>query len=360
MKHLTTTRSALICATLASCLSSCDSLLLPEENGEIQISFLEEMFIQTKAASAEIPDTNDFILNVTNSKGTVLYNGKYGAAPQTIMASAGTYHINAYSREFKVPAFSAPQFGDAQSLTLKSGEKASVALLCRQMNSGIRLNVSPDFLTAFPNGTLSLRATNGKLNYSYSEKRFAFFNPGQVSLVLSEGSTDKVLVKRDLAARDMLTLNISVASSVMKQAAENITIKVDSTRNWINGSYTIGGDNSKGTGPENAMSVSEAAGKAGSEGVWVYGYIAGGDLSSSKASFSAPFSSRTNIVLSQKFPVSDRNGCMSVQLEKGEIRDALNLVDNPSILGRRVFIKGDIVESYYGLPGIQRITDFSL
>ena len=49
---------------------------------------------------------------------------------------------------------------------------------------------------------------------------------------------------------------------------------------------------------------------------------------------------------------------MSVQLLKGDIRDALNLVDNPELLGRKVYMKGDIVESYYGIPGIKNITDF--
>ena len=49
---------------------------------------------------------------------------------------------------------------------------------------------------------------------------------------------------------------------------------------------------------------------------------------------------------------------MSVQLPKGDVRDALNLVDNPSNLKRKVYIKGDIVDAYYGIPGIKNISDF--
>ena len=40
--------------------------------------------------------------------------------------------------------------------------------------------------------------------------------------------------------------------------------------------------------------------------------------------------------------------------------EEMNLVDNPEILGRKVFIRGDIVESYYGLVGLKNITDFEM
>lgn len=44
----------------------------------------------------------------------------------------------------------------------------------------------------------------------------------------------------------------------------------------------------------------------------------------------------------------------------GDAREALNLVDNPSNLGRRILLKGNVVEAYYGMPGIKNITDFEL
>ena len=33
-------------------------------------------------------------------------------------------------------------------------------------------------------------------------------------------------------------------------------------------------------------------------------------------------------------------------------------VGKAEVLGRKVYMKGDIVESYYGIPGIKNITDF--
>ena len=98
----------------------------------------------------------------------------------------------------------------------------------------------------------------------------------------------------------------------------------------------------------------------GEEDVWVCGHIVGGDLSSSSASFDKPFESRTNLLLGPRSSTDDKEACLSVQLASGEIRNALNLVDNPELLGRKVCIKGDIVESYYGIPGIKNITEYEL
>jgi hypothetical protein len=51
---------------------------------------------------------------------------------------------------------------------------------------------------------------------------------------------------------------------------------------------------------------------------------------------------------------------MSVQLPAGKVREALNLVDNPGLLGCKVTVRGDIVQSYYGLVGLKNITDYNL
>ena len=42
-----------------------------------------------------------------------------------------------------------------------------------------------------------------------------------------------------------------------------------------------------------------------------------------------------------------------------KIRDALNRVDHEDTLGKKVFLKGDIVPSYYGIVGIQSISEYS-
>jgi hypothetical protein len=132
-------------------------------------------------------------------------------------------------------------------------------------------------------------------------------------------------------------------------------------------SYTIGDGSSSGGGnnggqPQSAMSVAKAKENIGSEDVWVFGYIVGGDMTSGAngISFESPFSSATNIAIADRSSVKDKNYCLSVQLSSGDLRDALNLKDNPENLGKMVYLKGNIVEAYYGIPGIKNITEYIL
>ena len=184
--------------------------------------------------------------------------------------------------------------------------------------------------------------------------------------MLSDKGSDDVLMTRNLEARDMLVLKVGVAASGnaggnVAGRSGSLSVSVDTTRNWMTGSYVIGGKNDDGgSGVRDALTVSEALESIGDQDVWVSGYIVGGDLSSASASFEKPFSSRTNLLLGPRSSTVDKDACLSVQLPSGELRDELNLVDNPGLLGRKICLKGDIVEAYYGIPGIKNISEYEL
>ena len=346
---------------------SCDFKLGKDESdGILQIHFVEDARLpvaepwQLETKAGAVADTNDFILSVTDSKGASLYYGKFGAAPESIVTSPGTYTVSAKSCEFTTPLFGCPQYGDTQVVVVKSGEVCSVVLDCSQINSGVRLKIDPEFLEEYPKGVLFLKSADGKLMYGYSEKRIAYFRPGNVSLVLNNDGKESVICNRKLEQREVLTLYLSVASSGGSSAA-GIHVQVDTSRNWTSENLIVGGGSSgKGKEKDDALSVAQAKDNIGACDVWITGYIVGGDLSSTRCSFEAPFTSRTNIAIAAKSSCTDKGSCLSVQLSSGEIRDALNLVDNPGLLGHQIWIKGDIVPAYYGIPGIQSISEYSL
>ena len=343
-------------AVVGACLlASCEAFIPVRPEGRLFLRFSEDVFLATRS-SGDVPDTNDFILTVLDSKGGEVYKGKYGDSPGSINVPTGSYTVSAVSIEFEAPKFSAPQYGDRQVVAVASGSDSYVELICRQLNAGVKLNIAQDFLTSFPNGSLHLKSDDGKLLYAYSEKRIAYFNPGNVSLVLSDGATDEVLLTRTVESQEILVLNVSAPPPGTSK--QGISVSVDTTRNWTVEDFVIGRGGDKGGDPETAYNVGQARAAAGAEDVWVCGYVVGGDLSSSSASFTPPFKSRTNLVLASRSSVTDKASCLSVQLQKGDIRDALNLVDNPDILGSEVFLKGDIVEAYYGIPGLQNITEY--
>lgn len=343
-------------------LAGCEMLGTKDSGeGELRIAFADGAGELTRTVS-ELPDTSDFILQVKDSKGKVIYNGLYGDCPEVLPVSAGSYVVRAVSAEFEAPGFDAPQYGDEQCVVVPDGGVADVRLVCCQMNAGVRLRIARNFITECPDGVLFLKSDQGKLMYGYSEKRAAYFLPGRVSLILSSKGKDEVLMSRTLLAQEMLSLGVNVASSSSgaSQTAGRISVAVDTSRNWISDSYVIGGQNEKGSDMSEALTVAQARAAVGDKGVWVCGYIVGGDLTSASASFNEPFDSRTNILLGPKSSTKDKDACLSVQLPSGDLRDALNLVDNPGLLGKKVYLRGDVVEAYYGIPGIKNITEYRL
>lgn len=330
-----------------------------EYEGQLRIAFASVSDGMTRVLS-ELPDTSEFILTVCDQDGNSIYSGPYGDSPESIMVKQGNYTVKVVSQSFDKPAFSTPQFGDEQCVVISAGEVANVRLLCRQLNCGIRLNIDRKFLTLCPDGVLFLTSEEGKLMYSYSEKRIAYFKPGNISLMLSRSGKDEVLMTRQMSAQEILTLGVSMASSDHGGNREKVSVSVDTSRVWINDDFVIGGDNGKGTDADAALTVSQAMSSVGQEDVWVSGYVVGGDLTSSSASYTKPFSSKTCLLLGPRSSTTDRTVCMSVQLPAGEVRDALNLVDNPGLLGRKICIKGDVSSSYYGLVGLKNSSDFKL
>lgn len=354
--------AGLLSAVLFSCAER------DETNGGkavLRLSFAQDALPSRAALSAA--DTSNYRLTVRDEKGKSIYDDLWGSRPREMLVDAGTYSVRVESREFGAPAFDAPQYGDFRVLTLSEGQSGTVTLVCSQQNAGVRLDIKDNFIATYKDANLYLRSSSGTLAYGYDETRTAFFSPGKVVLLMNLDGSETVLYSRFMALGEMLCLELSAAErmplvkAVMKLGLD---MKVDSSRIWISDALAFDGSSPGGGGgtPDvnGAVSVAEARAMAGSKSVWVSGYIVGGDLTSASASFSAPFTSRTNLLLADSPDCRDRSKCMSVQLSKGDIRDALNLVDNASMLGAGVCLKGDVVEAYYKLPGLQNLSDYRL
>ena len=91
------------------------------------------------------------------------------------------------------------------------------------------------------------------------------------------------------------------------------------------------------------------------------GYIVGGDLTSSgKTVKTSGITKNTHLALAERSTVTTKASCVAVELPQGKVRDALNLVDHPDLIGRRVSVKGNLVEKYYGTIGLKGTGDFEI
>lgn len=68
--------------------------------------------------------------------------------------------------------------------------------------------------------------------------------------------------------------------------------------------------------------------------------------------FGTENASNTNIIIADNPNETDASKCIPVQLPKGEVREKLNLVDNPGNLGKKVTLTGKI-EKYFGIAGLR-------
>ena len=339
---------------------ACDDFLSPAAGeGELFWSLDPHVrVVQTKAAS-ELPDTNDFNLKIAASDGTILYDGKYGDSPESLLVKAGEYSVSIRSAAFDAPAFDSPQYGDDQTVSVKGGDEVHVMLLCRQVNSGIRLKFSPSIPETFPDGAFYLCSEKGKLLYSYIEKRIAYFLPGEILLVMRNGSKDEELLKRELAPSEVLTLNLA-APDEAAGGKSSISVAIDTAKVWTTEDFVIGGGQGSGGGePSDAIGVPEASAHVGEKDVWVYGYIVGGDLTSAgKSVKTSGITKATHLAIAARSSVTAKASCVAVELPKGDIRDALNLVDHPDLIGTRIFVKGNIVSSYFGTTGLKGTSEY--
>ena len=302
------------------------------------------------------PGAEDFLLSVKDAEGKIYYEGRFGDSPESLALPKGTYTVSAFSERFEAPEYSKPQYGDTQIVTLSSEESVAADLYCHQINSGLRLAIDDSFIDCFPSAMLYLTSSEGELIWNYDETRTAFFSPGEVVVSMNEEGKSQKLFSRTLEEQQILSIKLH--ASDREGAGEGITLQVDSSRTWIEDSFVYGEDNADEIW--GAYNINEARQKTGKENVWVHGYIVGVATSSGKIDFEEPFDKDTNIILGLRSNTSDKEYCLSVELKSGDFRKGLNLVDNPQLKGRHVYIKGDLVSAYYGIPGLKDLEEYQL
>ena len=88
---------------------------------------------------------------------------------------------------------------------------------------------------------------------------------------------------------------------------------------------------------------------------WVAGYIVGvmeTSVDPYEATFEGPFATNSNMMIASSPSETNPSNCLIVQLPYGEVRTALNLVDNESNLGKEVMVRGDLM-AYFSSPGLK-------
>ena len=344
---------AAVCATIASCNEfNLEGGLAP---GKISLaigSVPDELVSDgTFLKSGTGIDTNSFILTINSTSGEKIYEGTYGARPVEIVVTPGSYEVALYSCEFNPPAYSSPLYGDKQTVVVEEGSHTDIVFMCKQLNAGVRFKFSNDFIAKFPGNGVVLEQQGARLEYDYWQTKYAFVSTESFNLLYNDGEKDTTLLTKNLGAGQMVTMNLSFTSN--GTTAQVVKVEIDTTREWISYDYNLGMRI-----PTGALSIEEAKQYIG-ERVQVFGYIVGGDPSTSSIRIGPPFESKSAFVIASAMTERNRNNMFVVELPTGVIRDALNLVNNPHLLGTAVLITGTVTESYFGYIGIKNTKSYS-
>lgn len=310
----------------------------------------------SKTLSLTGMDTSNFYLSIYSQEGKKIYDGKYGKRPESFTVNSGCYNVRLVSKEMGSPEFDNEIVGDSQDIVIEKGKTFTVELLCRQMNSGIKVNFSGDFKKHFPGIGLFLQDIAGGIQYAYDEKRFCYVNPGTVDFYLRRKSaatgndrflqaSDTLLFSRNLNAADMLSFNFEWSENTTRS---NFSVRIDTSRNWQTDRYNPGS-----IIPEGALTIEQAKEKLGQKNITVFGYILGGDVKESSFRTGPPFSVSSNLLLAPSMSERYRNNCFAIELPSGAVRDALNLVVHPHLIGSAITVTGTIVEQYFGYIGMK-------
>ncbi|MQR96898.1 endonuclease [Fictibacillus phosphorivorans] len=90
---------------------------------------------------------------------------------------------------------------------------------------------------------------------------------------------------------------------------------------------------------------------------YIVGTVKGGSGSSISFTHEGPFTANTNLALADSPSETDKTKILTVQLPASDARAALNLVDHPENLGKKVQLTGTL-EAYFSVPGLKNVKEF--
>ncbi|MDU1905843.1 MAG: fimbrillin family protein [Dysgonomonas sp.] len=150
----------------------------------------------------------------------------------------------------------------------------------------------------------------------------------------------------------------------LKESGEAVFANFTGTiEDWVEGTTTdwsLEREDIEGEGTKDSpYIISQLSSKIGETDKWVEGYIIGVSNTTRVISSDGSTITDTNILLATKADETEASKCIAVALDEGtDIQKALNLADNPSLIGKKIKVKGTISANILGFAiGITALTD---
>ena len=154
-------------------------------------------------------------------------------------------------------------------------------------------------------------------------------------------------------------------------ALQNLLGAAGLTTNGTQSEFVFEGTNPGGNGSgseSDPFNVTGAQSNQNNQSAWVKGYIVGGiiDDNNTTSAIDGPedviFGANvrpTAVLIANSKTETDYTKCVVVNLPSGAIRNAVNLKDNPTNLGKELTVQG-VLRTYFGIAGVRDLTAHKL
>lgn len=245
------------------------------------------------------------------------------------------------------------------------GKSAEFTWVVTGDNVGTRytLKVANTYNAQFQKIVVTEAASAGTLSFKNTEDvKFGVGLDGlqtRVVEVLTDGLSNDitVAVNGEGFSADVTTLpatggNINVTFAGNAAGVSNGTITITSgnltsTNNLIATTAAHRGTLSDAFDTNDVIALNDIVGEAE---YWVTGVVAGSAANEGELAAETTY---TNLALGTGVPY------VAVQLPKGDIRSAINPYDNPEMIGKTVWVKGQLL-TYFLAAGVKNVNDYSL
>ena len=312
--------------------------------------------------------------NYSITKIEITYNGTYygGSASECLLTAATSVSVNTNKTDTVIDdatkiqrTLSTKSDGTHVFSTANAEGESNIYIQCVYEKGGKQLRPTAIKIAYIKAATTEPVITCGNVEFNiFTEK----FGKAQNIEVIGENLAEAIVatlkdgthfeVSGTLTAEGG-TLNVSVKATTEGDYNDVLVLKSGTTTKEVTIHAEVVVLNGDGTeaNPFSCVDVQKLKSSLGTaEKYWVAGYIMGGMKSDGSA---IDNTINTNLAIAGTSTESEIANMVSVQLPSGAIRDALNVKDNASNIGKKVQVYGTI-EAYLNHPGVKSVTDYKL
>lgn len=294
--------------------------------------------------------------NYTITAIKINYNGTY-YGNTILVGNTQTDNVVTNNTDLFTGNFATAQNGSHEITTTNVAGESKILIQNSASNSNVQLRPKSIEISYIKAATSEPTITCGDIVFKASDAK------NKEVEVIGENLTEAIVATlktgTNFAVEGTLTttggtLTISVTATESGEYSDVLVLTAGEIIKEVNVTATVIKMDGDGT-EENPYSVADVIALA-NPGVkaWVEGYIVG-SMNNNKLEETP--TNATNIALATT--ADDTENIIPVQLPSGNVRTALNVVDNPSNLGAKVAIYGTL-EAYFSKPGVKNVSDYEI